>query len=178
MRAAKLSAAVFGVVAFLSVATLSAQNNGNPSILAAVQAMQASLNSLATKITSLVTTVNTINTNVTTISASTGEGNVLFTPTLVGFQPDSLVCSVTNVSNATRSVTLQLLNGNGGAVLSALSGNLGPGTTRFATALTDASGLRAFCKITVNDGVKSDVRGVLALYAAATASDKDPVAAF
>ena len=178
MRVLKLSASVLGVVVFASVATLSAQNSGNPSILAAVQAVQTSLNALATKVTSLVTTVNTINTNVTNIAASTGEANFLFTPTLVGFPPDTLICAATNVTSASRNVSVQLLNGNGGAVLASASGNLSPASTTNVTNVPGAAGIRAFCKITVNDGVKSDVRGVLSLYSAATASDKDPLPAF
>lgn len=179
MRIVKVSALALGTLVFVGLAgTLSAQNNGNPSILAAVQAVGATVNSIVTSLASLTTSINTLNTTVNTINASTGVGNTLFTPSLVGFAPDTLICSVTNVSSAPRSVTLQLLNANGGAVLASSSGSLDPGTTTNASILTGVAGTRGICRILVSNGVKSDVRGVLALYAAANASDKDPVAAY
>jgi hypothetical protein len=168
----KTSVIVIGSVVVLGVAgTLSAQNNGNPSILAAVQALQSTVNSL-------VTTISGINTTVNTIAASTGEGNVLFTPSVVAFPPDTLICNATNVSGATRNVTLQLLNGNGGAVLASASGDVASASTIRAEFVPGAAGVRAICKIAVNNGVKSDVRGAVATYAAANASDKGIVAAF
>ncbi len=177
MRVLKVCGVVVGVV-LVGAVSLSAQNNGNHSILAAVQAVSSSLISLATTVTSLVSTVNSINTTVTAINTSTAEGDVLFTPTLVAFQPDTLICSVSNVSSASRNVSVQLVNGNTGVTIGTTAVNISPNTSTSAAASAPAGGLRAFCKITVNNGVKSDVRGVLAMFGAATASDRDPVPAF
>jgi hypothetical protein len=173
MRIARKSAIALVTVAVLgAAATLSAQNNGNPSILAVVQALQSTVNSL-------VTTISGINTTVNTIAASTGEGSVLFTPSVFAVGPDTLICSVTNVSDSAKNVTIQLLNANGGAVLVPNTVTLGALSTSTVAVTAQASGLRGICKITVNNGgVKSDVRGALAMYATATSSDKDIVAAF
>ena len=179
MRIVKTSALVLGTIALVGVALSAQDNSGNPSILAVVQSVQSTVTSIVTTLSSLVTTVNSINSTVNTINASTGEGNVLFTPSLVAFPPDTLICTVTNVSDASRNVSLQLQNGNTGAVISSATLSLNPGQTIGATGVPSAGGLRAFCRITVNNGgVKSQVRGVLALFSASNGSDKDPVAAF
>ncbi len=177
MRVLQISGVVVGV-ALVGAVSLSAQNNGNPSILAAVQAVGSSLSSLTTTITSLVSTVNSINTTVNAINTTTAEGNVLFTPSLVAFAPDTVICTVTNVSSASHNLTVQLLNGNTAAVLQTQTTPLAAGTSTSVTSPAGAGGLRAFCKITVNDGGKSAVRGVMALFAGATASDREPVAAY
>lgn len=116
--------------------------------------------------------------NVASLANATAETNHLFTPTLVGFAPDSLICSAVNVSSESRQVTVQLVNGNGGALLNSVSGTINGGSTLSSTVLAGTGGIRAFCEITVANGVKSDVRGALALYSAANASDKDPIPAF
>jgi hypothetical protein len=151
--------------------TLSAQgNNGNPSILQAVQAVQGTVNSLVTTLNSLVTTVNGINT-------ATTPGNVLFTPAVIALPPDAFSCSAVNVSAVTHSVSVQLIDGNTGALLSSSTLPKPAGQTNGAFFTAGSGGTRAFCKITVNDGTKNDVRGSLALFGSATASDKDPIAA-
>ena len=174
-------AAVLALVVVGLVTTLSAQgsndNNGNPVILQAVQAVQSTVDSLATTVGSLVTAVSSLTTTVNNINTATSPGNTLFTPALVGFPPDTLICTVTNVSSAPRNVTTQLINGNTTALVSQTTTTLNPGFSTSALGTPPSAGLRAFCKVTVNNGVKTDVRGVLAMFGAATASDKDPIAA-
>ena len=95
-------AVVLALVVVGFVATLSAQgNNGNPAILQAVQAVQSTLNSLV----------------------AITQGKTLFTPPLYIQAPDSLLCSVANVSSTLRNVTTQLIDVSNGTVLS------GPQTT-------------------------------------------------
>ena len=165
------SAVVLALVVVVGlVATLSAagDNNGNPAILQAVQAVQSTVNSLLTAVSSLTTTVNNINT-------ATTPGNTLFTPPLTVVAPDNFACSATNVSSAQRNVTVQLINGNSAAVAAEFTGILEPGRS---SSLGVTSGFLGFCKITVNNGVKSDVRGVLAIFGGAGgSSDRNPVAA-
>ena len=183
----KSAVAVASVVLLVVLSSnLSAQNNGNPSILAAVQAVQATLNGLVGSGSSLVTTVNglvssvaSLATTVASIKTDTTEGSSLATPSITFFQPDSVVCSVTNVNANNRSVELQLINANTAAVISsATSPNLGTSRTSNLTSPAPANGIRVYCKITVQNGVKSDVRGAIALFTGASGSDKDGYAAF
>jgi hypothetical protein len=165
-------AVVLALVVVGLVATLSAQgskdNDGNPAILLAVQALQSTVNSLVTAVSSLTTTVDNINTETT-------AGNTLFTPPLFVVAPDNFTCSVTNVSSEQRNVTVQLINGNSAAVAAEITTSLEPG---HSSSLGVTSGFLGFCKITVNNGVKTDVRGALAIFGGAGgSSDRNPVAA-
>jgi hypothetical protein len=132
------------------------------------------LRSIQDTLRNLVTSVNNLNTAV-------AEGNVAFTPTVLAFPPDKAVCSAVNVSAATHSVNLQAINGSTGAVLLQGTGTVDPGHTIVFSVLplppTSPPPLsqRVFCRIEVIDGVKSDVRGALAL--ASSGSDRDPIAA-
>ena len=53
-----------------------------------------------------------------------------------------------------------------------------PGHLTFVTA-PGGGGIVAFCKVTVNDGVKTDVRGVLVMIGTSTGSfgERNPIAA-
>jgi hypothetical protein len=161
-RSVVLALVVVGLVATLSAA---GDNNGNPAILQAVQALQSTIDSLVTAVSSLTTTVDNINT-------ATTPGNTLFTPPLLVFQPDAFTCNVTNVSSAQRNVTVQVIN-NSAVVARNITVILEPGNS---TSLGASSNFLGFCKITVNNGVKTDVRGVLAMFGDGQ-GDRNPVAA-
>jgi hypothetical protein len=158
------------VMVVLATTLFGQDNNGNPSILQAVQAVHATLDGLVSTLASLVTTVNNINT-------ATTEGNVLATPTVVVFPPEKLTCAVTNLNAAVRNATVQLMNGNTGSVLTQVTTNIPTNITLQISHTPPASGTRVFCKVTVNNGVKSDLRAGTALFAADNASDKDVVVA-
>ena len=164
-----LALLVVGLVATLSAAAGDdAGNNGNPTILQAVQALQSTVNSLVTAVSSLTTTVDNIDT-------ATTPGNTLFTPSLFVVAPDNFSCNVTNVSSAQRNVTVQLINGNSAAVAAQITTILEPGRS---SSLGVTSNFLGFCKITVNNGVKTDVRGALAIFGGAGgSSDRNPIAA-
>lgn len=167
------------IVAGLAVA-LSAQadNPGNPTILATVQAVQSSLSGAVTTLNGLVTTVNGLVTTLNTFIASQGPGNTAFTPAAVAFTPDTFICTATNVNAAPRTIRVQLINGNTGAVLVENSpAGISVNSSLSTAAAFAATSTRAFCKVTVSNGNKTDVRAVLALFAAGTASDKLVIAA-
>jgi hypothetical protein len=162
-------AVVLAFVVVGLVATLSAQGNGNPTILQAVQAVQSTANSLVKRVSPLTTTVDNINT-------ATTPGNTRFTPALHVQVPDDIGCRATNVSSAPRNVTIQLFKNtpfeNSAELDFQITIDLNPGTTLGITRGT--LGGFYYCKLTVNNGVKTDVRGVLTL--SDFSSDKSPVA--
>ena len=91
------------------------------------------------------------------------------------FGPDNFTCNATNVSSAQRNVTVELINGQTAAVAAQIIANLEPG---HSTSLGVTSGYIRFCKIAVNNGVKTDVRGAMAIYGGAgSQSDRNPIAA-
>ena len=165
-------ASFVGLAALAVTSSAQGNNNGNPSILQAIQALQGTVNGLVTNVNSLTTTVNNID-------ESTTSGNVLFTPPIVAFVPDTLSCTVTNVTDVARAVTITLIDGNTAATLTTTSTTIGPGLSSAVFKLASAGGTRAFCRIEVTspNGSKHDVRGVLALFGASNASDRDPIAA-
>lgn len=173
MRFMKSYAAVAVLVVAGFAVTVSAQkdNNGNPAILEAVKVVQATVDTLATTVSGLVTSVDALN-------AAAVSGNTRFAGPLVAASPDSFSCTATNVAAAARTVKVELINGNTAALISsngAAGQLLVPGTSTAAIAGL-AGTTRAFCKFTVTDGVRTDIRGVLALYSGA-GSDKVGVTA-
>jgi hypothetical protein len=159
-----------GVAAFFVAAGLAARlsaqadNNGNPTILQAVRAVQSTLDGLVTTLNAFITTQ--------------APGNVSFTPAVVAFAPDTIICTATNVTAAARTIRVQVINGNTAASLAENSPTgISTGSGLSTAAAITATSTRAFCKVTVVNGTKTDVRGVLALFAASTASDKLVIAA-
>jgi hypothetical protein len=161
----------YGAVVALVVVTgfavrLSAQtdNSGNPTILQAVHAVQSSLDGL----------VSTLNAFI----AAQAPRNVSFTPPVVAFAPDTFICTATNVSAEARTIRVQVINGNTATTLVENSpAGISVGSGLSTAAAIAATSTRAFCKITVGNGDKTDVRGALALFASGSASDKLVIAA-
>ena len=147
------SLAVVGILAVTLSAQVSQDTVGNPAILKAVTAVPGTANDLLDTLNALVTTVNGIN-------ASTTPGNVLFTPAAVVHSPDVVLCAVTNLSADVLTVNLELIAGGGGVSLYNAPQTILPGG---ATALsyTPPTSVLAYCKFTVNNGTKNDVRGSL-----------------
>jgi hypothetical protein len=78
----------------------------------------------------------------------------------------SLKCQVLNVSSETLSVTIQIFNFAGGQSLDEYTNpTLAPGRTdtRSTSDIT-----ARWCKITVNDGKKKDVKGTLCVFQSGT----------
>lgn len=180
MRFRKMYAAIIAlfVVVGLAVGLSAQENNGNPTILAAVRAIQDTLDGTVPTVGGLVTTVNGLVTTLNNFIASQAPLNTAFTPPVVAFAPDTLFCTATNVNAAARTIRVQLINGNTAAALaenSPTGTSVGPGLSTAASFA--ATSTRAFCKVTVSNGNKTDVRAVLALFAAGNASDKLVIAA-
>ena len=96
----------------------------------------------------------------------------------MAFTPDTFICTATNINAAARTIRVQLINGNTAAALAENSpAGISVGAGLSTAAAFAATPTRAFCKVTVSDGNKTDVRAVLALFAAGNASDKLVIAA-
>jgi hypothetical protein len=166
MRHKKIASVVVGLAMILGLTTaaLSAQGGENP-IVAALNAVQSTLSELVTAVNNL----------------DTAEGNVLFTPTLFVFETnpsEGLGCVATNVTDAVRSIQVQIIN-NSGTVLNQVGANVPPNgriSPLIAFPPNGTGALAAFCKITVVDGVKSDVRGSMATFPS-SGGQRDPVLA-
>jgi len=105
--------------------------------------------------------------------------NTRITPNVLAFTPDVAVCTATNVSAVARSVTIHIVNGTNGAEIVQRPVDMAPGTSAatFAVpAATPGIGLDAYCRITVVNGTKADVRGVLALVTPTPAANLEKVA--
>jgi hypothetical protein len=164
MRFTTTSVAMFTLVVFAGFpATSLAQgagedNNGNPSILQVVQDLQTAMNTLQTSVSTLQASLNTL-------IASTSQGNTRITPAAVSTSPDTGICTATNVTDAPRTIHVQMIDGNTGLLLSENGANgqlVQPG--RSAIAPPNTSNRRLFCLFTVVDGSRTDIRGDLAIY--------------
>lgn len=107
----------------------------------------------------LQTSVNSVQQSVNALGASS---NVRFTPAVAVFS-GTIVCTFVNVTNAARQVHLQLINQEGNVVIE-----------RGGTPATEAGEINAvavvapaqfggyaYCKFTVLDGTKADIRANL-----------------
>jgi hypothetical protein len=179
MRFKKTYAALAALVVVAGLAVrLSAapdDNNGNPTILEAVLAVQSTIDGAVPALTGLVSTVNGLVTTLNNFIAASAPGNTRTTPPVVAFAPDTIFCTATNVSAASKNIRVQVINANTAATLfdtGAAGSPVSPNLSTAGSAAGGAAGTRAICKFTVVNGTKDDIRAVLALFAASNASDK------
>jgi hypothetical protein len=133
-------------------------NNGNPSIVEVVQALQAEISALQTSVNALI--------------ASTSQGSTRITPAAVPISPDVGICTATNVTGVPRTIHVQMIDGNTGVLVSENGANgqiVQPGRSAVAPNRTNR---RLFCQFTVVDGSRTDIRGDFAIYTAPSGSDK------
>src|SRR5262249_29173490 len=151
---------------------------GNPTILDAVKNLQSSVNALQSALTSLSSGLVTIKNELTDIQtdlsnlSTPDQSNVRVTPEVhVGADPDQPSCKVVNVSAATRKVFVQMMD-VAGIDRSHFTFVMSPGDTNalFQAAPFIAGG--HYCKFTVLDGLRTDIRGVITIFAAGANSDK------
>jgi Nucleopolyhedrovirus P10 protein len=147
------------------------KNNGNPSILKAVQEVQVGLNVLQSSVDSVETKVESISaigaaltalqSALTTLQTSVdglkseSNANVRVTPPVDVAPPDLASCGLVNVSTQSRTVKTEIV-GIDGVV------NEGPFTSTLLPGTGNAFGNRTanffYCRFTVLDGVKADIR--------------------
>lgn len=131
---------------------LAQNNNGNPSIMTAVAAVQ-----------------NTVNTILSRMNALTAANAVNFraTPTVLWGGPlgsTGVLCEVNNVSDAEHMVRMQFIDSLG-ATLAEFTQLYPPGT---GSSIGGATGFGwYYCKFTVLDGTRNDIRGSIAIHSAA-----------
>jgi ABC-type oligopeptide transport system substrate-binding subunit len=180
MRMMKTSVLVLGTVVLVGLGgAVSAQSKDDASLIAALRAVPSTIDSMEASIGSLAATVNQITSTFNAVTAVSDDTNVLFTSTQVALRSDSLACTVTNVSNGWLNVTVQLLNAYGGAELAAFTADISSGWTRAVfKPSSNTQILEAFCKITVNNGTKNQVRGNLKRYDYQQGKYVDPLTAF
>jgi hypothetical protein len=142
--------AVVVTVLVLVGGTLSAQGQSANPILQAIQTLQET-------VSNLVTAVNHIDTTV-------AAGNVLSTPAVLVSELDFAACTATNVSAEPRTIKWQVLNADTGAVMVASTVLTQPNRVTQGSGLGLAEPTNTFCKFTVLDGVKSDVRASVGVY--------------
>jgi hypothetical protein len=118
--------------------------------------------------------VNGLVTTLDNFIAADAPGNTRITPSVVAFSPDTIFCTATNISATSKNLRVQVINANLGTILSdtgAAGIPTSPNTSTAGSTASGAGGTRAICKFTVVNGTKDDIRGVLALFSGATASD-------
>ncbi len=155
-------AACAGLPATALAQGASEENNGNPSIVEAVQTLQTAINTLQTSVNALI--------------ASTSQGNTRITPAAVAISPDTGICTATNVTDVPQTIHVQMIDGNTGVLLSENGANgqlIQPSRSAVAP---NATNHRLFCVFTVVDGSRNAIRGDLAIYTG-TGSDKLALAA-
>ena len=125
-------------------------DNDTLTILQAVQTVQNTLASLGTSLDSLR--------NALSLSA---QANARFTPPVSAFPTDSVECDVVNVSSLMRVVRLQLINNVGLVIADSNNFPLSAGNTNVLTLTSAGSDEPIYCKFTVVDGSRTDIRGTI-----------------
>lgn len=101
----------------------------------------------------------------TSINALSASDNFRFTPVVI-VESGIMDCNHVNITNADRHVLTQLINANTGAVVVESSGAnvTAPGRARgVGVFVPGAFSGTAYCKFTVLDGTKADIRADLTL---------------
>jgi len=142
-----------GAAPFHAAPQADKQNNGNPSILAAVHDVEHS-------IASVQSTVDTLTTKVDALGQSQ-ESNVRASAPFFaagGIGALLMACPVSNVSDVAHMVRIQLVTGQ--TISAEQTINLAAGAS--AQVVTgQGQGNLAYCKFTALDGTRSDIRGSL-----------------
>jgi hypothetical protein len=110
----------------------------------------------------LQTSVNSVQESVSALGAS---NNYLFTPVVI-VESGIIDCNHVNVTDADRHVLTELINSGTGAVVASASGAIPtpPGRSRGVGAVAPLGfNGTGYCKFTVLDGTKADIRANLAL---------------
>jgi hypothetical protein len=142
-----------GATRFSAASAGQQDNTGNPSILAAVHAVGAAVASVQNTVNALMTKIDAL--------AGTGESNVRASAGAFaagGIGAVGVACPVNNVSNASHMVHVELIAG--GTILSQQTVTVAAGST--AQVVTgQGQGNVAYCRFTVLDGTRADIRGAM-----------------
>jgi hypothetical protein len=135
-----------GIVAYLMTGRVSAKEKDDP-VITAIQNLQNS-------VVGLQSTVNTLQTRIDALSPPE-QSNVRWTP-IVSVQQEAISCWVLNVSTSSRSVRIQLIRYLDGASILDATLPVPAGSVNAASQAFPA--LTGYCKFTVVDGERSDIR--------------------
>jgi hypothetical protein len=124
----------------------SAQNPGNPPIQDAIVSVQQSIDTLQKSVDAL---------------GSESKSNLRVTPPVVVSGPDQAVCGFVNISADTRIVQTEIFDIIHGKVDGPFVTTADPGKGAFFS----SSGGFLYCRMTVLDGVKADIRASMSVCA-------------
>ena len=137
------------LVGAVAVRRVSAQSSANPTLLQMVQ-------DLARVVAGLVTTTEAIETTVQTL-ATPNSTNVRFTPPIFLGDAAGILCAVSNVGDVEHQVRVEAIAGFGGAATMDFTITLKPGEASAGSGGPPRG--TYYCRFTVLDGVRSDIRG-------------------
>ena len=154
------------VIATLALATArtaraqSTNNEGTPTILAALAQLQSSVNSIAAVVTGLQTSVTTLSTAVAGLGTSQAS-NVRSTPPMVFGDDPSITCTLANVDNAPHAIRAEVIRGFQGTVVNGFGGGylVQPGEAQAGSFSLPGGSDVYYCRFTVIDGTRADVLG-------------------
>ena len=129
-----------------------AQNEGNPTILAAVKDVQSSIKDLKSALDAIQASIDDI--------SQGASVNTRFTPPVDIASPDLASCVGVNVSSEPKTVQVQIINLSGVVAENFPAVVVQPGR---GTGGGNRSGDFYYCKFTVVDGTKTDIRGAMSV---------------
>jgi hypothetical protein len=138
--------------------TVHAQSDGNPVILQAVQALQSSVDAIASQLTALQTSVNAL--------SAPNQTNIRFTPPLIVSSSNVAACFSVNITDVTRTVQIQVLSDSGTVIDDSGNVTLAAGHTWIISVFGSSLGETVYCKFTVVDGSRADIRAALGIFSA------------
>ena len=166
MRNALASVALIPFVLMAGSGRATAQNAGNPTVLDAVHTVQSSLDQLQSSVSRIDTSVQGIDALKTALAAlqgsvdALGQGsnvNTRFTPPVdVAAVGDLASCTAINVSSQPKSIQVQIFDSFGAVAENFPASVVPPGRI---VGGGNRAGDFYYCKFTVIDGTKADIRG-------------------
>ena len=146
------SALFIAVLVAASGTPADAQSSGMGGVPQALAKLQESLDELAARLDEH--------------TAASAVGNVRYTPEVLVGASEDIACAASNVANEQRLVNLEII-AQPGNVAASTSIALQPGQASPQFVLSSGSG-NYYCRLTVENGSRADIRGVVRVFDSAT----------
>ena len=151
-----LAVAVTAAAAPQAVAQAASTASANPTILDALAKLQAAVSALDGKITAIGTAAIDLQ--------NSADTNVRYSPPVFIAQTGAIVCSIANVTDSARALKMEVIAGDDGTVKTTFFSDFTLKAREGTVASAQLSRGVFYCRYTVLDGTRSDIRGLAAVF--------------
>jgi hypothetical protein len=136
---------------------------GNPAIVDQLARLQTTVDALAAALAGIEGKITTIAAAATDLQ-NAADTNVRYSPPVFIGQTGTIVCSIANVTDAAHAVKMEVIAGDDGTVKTTLLSDFTLKAGEATVASQQLGRGNWYCRYTVLDGTRSDIRGVAAVF--------------